>query len=42
MIDMTDFFERPPNEKRSPRPKQTTTTHLTALEQCPTSQNSPT
>ena len=27
MVDITDFFERPPNEKRSPRPKQTTTTH---------------
>ena len=39
---MTDFFERPPNEKRSPRPKQTTTTHLTTQEQCPTPQNSPT
>ena len=23
MVDITDFFERPPNEKRSPRPKQT-------------------
>ena len=21
MVDMTDFFERPPNTKRSPRPK---------------------
>ena len=42
MVDMTDFFERPPNEKRSPRPKQTTTTHSTTQEQCPTPQNSPT
>ena len=42
MVDMTDFFKRPPNEKRSPRPKQTTTTHSTAQEQCPTPQNSPT
>ena len=23
MVDITDFFERPPNDKRSPRPKQT-------------------
>ena len=22
MVDMTDFFDRPQNEKRSPRPKQ--------------------
>ena len=42
MVDITDFFERPPNEKRSPRPKQTTTTHSTTQEQCPTPQNSPT
>ena len=38
MVDMTDFFKRPPNEKRSPRPKQTDSTQ----EQCPTPQNSPT
>ena len=37
MIDITDFFERPPNEKRSPRPKKSMT-----QEQCPTPQNSPT
>ena len=42
MVDITDFFERPPNEKRSPRPKQTTTPHSTTQEQCPTPQNSPT
>ena len=42
MVDITDFFKRPPNEKRSPRPKQTTTTHLTTQEQCPTPQNSST
>ena len=42
MVDITDFFERPPNEKRSPRPKQTTTTHSTTQAQCPTPQNSPT
>ena len=42
MVDITDFFERPLNERRSPRPKQTTTTHSTTQEQCPTHQNSPT
>ena len=42
MVDITDFFKRPPNEKRSPRPKQTTTTHSTTQEQCSTPQNSPT
>ena len=35
---MTDFFDRPQNEKRSPRPKQTDSNQ----EQCPTPQNSPT
>ena len=35
---MTDFFDRPQNEKRSPRPKQADSNH----EQCPTPQNSPT
>ena len=38
MVDMTDFFDRPQNEKRSPRPKQAET----ESEQCPTPQNSPT
>ena len=38
MIDITDFFDRPQNEKRSPRPKQTQSNS----EQCPTPQNSPT
>ena len=38
MVDMTDFFERPPNEKRSPRPKQPDSNQ----EQCATPQNSPT
>ena len=37
-FNMTDFFERPPNEKRSPIPKQTDSNQ----EQCPTPQNSPT
>ena len=38
MVDITDFFERPSNEKRSPRPKQTDSTQG----HCPTPQNSPT
>ena len=38
MVDTTDFFERPSNEKRSPRPKQTNVTQG----YCPTLQNSPT
>ena len=38
MVDITDFFERPPNAKRSPRPKQSDLTQG----QCPTAQNSPT
>ena len=37
MVDMIDFFDRPQNEKRSPRPKQVETNS----EQCPTPQNSP-
>ena len=37
MVDMTDFFDRPQNEKRSPRPKQAEI----IPEQCPTPQNSP-
>ena len=37
MVDMTDFFDRPQNEKRSPRSKQAETDS----EQCPTPQNSP-
>ena len=38
MVDMMDFFDRPQNEKRSPRPKQAEI----IPEQCPTPQNSPT
>ena len=38
MVNMTDFFDRPQNEKRSPRPKQA----KIIPEQCPTPQNSPT
>ena len=42
MIDVSDFFERPSNDKRSPRPKQTTMTHSTTQGHCLTPQNSPT
>ena len=38
MVDMTDFFDRSQNEKRSPRPKPIKSNP----EQCPTPQNSPT
>ena len=41
MVDITDFFERPSNEKRSPRPKQTNNTQPMTQEQCPTPQKSP-
>ena len=37
MVDMMDFFDRPQNEKRTPRPKHAKTNS----EQCPTPQNSP-
>ena len=38
MVDMTNFFDRPQNEKRSSKP----TTYGNTSEQCPTPQNSPT
>ena len=38
MVDMTNFFDRPQIEKRSPRPKQIESNS----ENCPTPQNSPT
>ena len=41
MVDITVFFKRPPNEKRSPRPKQTNNTQSTAQEQCPTTPKYP-
>ena len=37
IIDVTDYSERPSNDKRSPRPKQTDLTQG----HCPTPQNSP-
>ena len=42
IIDVTDYSERPIIDKRSPRPKQTNTTHVTTQGHCPTPQNSPT
>ena len=42
IIDVTDYSERPANDKRSPRPKQTDTTHMTTQGHCPSPQNSPT
>ena len=42
IIDVTDFFERPSNGKRSPRSKQTVTMHTMTQGHCPTPQNSPT
>ena len=42
IIDITDFSERPANDKRSPRPKQTSTTNTATQGHCPTPQNSPT
>ena len=38
MVNMTCFFDRPQNEKRSPRPKPIESN----TDQCPTPQNSPT
>ena len=42
IIDVTDYSERPINDKRSPRPKQTDMTHATTQGHCPTPKNSPT
>ena len=42
IIDITHYSERPTNDKRSPRPKQTATTHTITQGHCPTPQNSPT
>ena len=42
IIEVTDYSERPANDKRSPRPKQTAMTHTMTQGHCPTSQNSPT
>ena len=42
IIDVMDYSERPANDKRSPRPKQTDTTHTMTQGHSPTLQNSPT
>ena len=42
IIDVTDFSERPANDKRSPRPKQSDTTNTKIQGHYPTPQNSPT
>ena len=42
IIDVTDYSERPSNDKRSPRPKQMDMTHATTQGCCLTPQNSPT
>ena len=42
IIDITDYSERPANDKRSSRPKQTDMTHVTTQGHCPTPQNNPT
>ena len=42
IIDVTEYSERPTNDKRSPRPKQTAMTHTMTPGHCPTPQNSPT
>ena len=42
IIDVMDYSERPTNDKRSPRPKQTDMTHTMTQGQCQTPQNSPT
>ena len=42
IIDVTDYSERPANDKRSPRPKQAATTHTMTQGHSPTPQNSPT
>ena len=42
IIDVTDYSERPANDKRSPRPKHTSMTNTMTQGHCPTPQNSPT
>ena len=42
IIDVTDYSERPANERRSPSLKQTIATHTVTQGHCPTPQNSPT
>ena len=42
IIDITDYSERPSNDKRSPPHKQKYVTHTATQEHCPTPQTSPT
>ena len=42
IIDITDYSERPSNDKRSPGHKQKYVTHMVTHEHCPTPQISPT
>ena len=42
IIYVTNYSERPANDKRSPQSKQAVMTHTTTQGHCPTSQNSPT
>ena len=42
IINVTNYSERPANDKRSPQSKQAVTTHTTTQGHCPTPQNSPT
>ena len=41
IIDVMNYSERPANDKRSPRPKQTDMTHPMTQGHCPIPQNSP-
>ena len=41
IIDITNFLERPANDKWSPQTKQNFTTHTATQGHCPTPQNSP-
>ena len=42
IIDVTDYPEKPANDRRSPQPKQAIMTHTVTQGHCPTPQNSPT
>ena len=42
IIDVTNYSERPTNDKRSPQSKQAVMTHTMTKGHCPTPQNSPT
>ena len=42
IIDITDYSERPSNDKWSPQHKQKYVTHMVTQEHCPTPQTSPT